>query len=136
MIARGQGARYHPVMAPEDTDRILKSISHLLATRLGAKGPTLAIQLRRAGRSLPKAMRREGRVLAHAEQLRLHPKLYHTIQPAEVTRAHKALRAHLRGVNAMDRRLGGVLGFLGAVSAGVLLIGAVVLGVLVWRGYL
>lgn len=136
MIARGEGAGYHRGMAPEETDRVLKDISHLLATRLGAKGPTLAIQLRRAGRSLPKAMRREARVLIRAEQLRLHPKLYHTIQPAEVTRAHKALRSHLRGVSALDRRLGGVLGFLGAVSAGVLLIGAVAVTVLVWRGYL
>lgn len=110
-------------------------IGRLIHERLGLRGRTLGRQVRRAGRLLPRAVAREARYLAQAAEIAPNPRLWRMIDPGHVDRAHRIVRDHLLAVNPRDRRLTRILGVASVIAFNLIVVLALLLAVLVWRGY-
>lgn len=122
------------ILEPSDIAAKIADVSALIEARIGPKGPDLGRQLRKVGRRLPAAMRREGAVLADAQSVLGHPRLYRRIDGAAVALAHARLVSHLESVDPLDRRRGVLLGLASVNAFNLLVIGAVIVAVLRWRG--
>lgn len=123
-------------MQPDDLDSLASELSALLARQAGARGPTLAVQLKRADRLLTRRARKGGQAVVAALELGGTPRMQRMIDERAVRRGARDLRSHLKTLQPWDRRKGQVLGVLGAISGGIILITAVTVAVLAWRGFL
>lgn len=112
----------------------LDAVSEKLRTRLGVRGATLSRQLRRAGRALPKAARQGGRRLTELQSMMAHPRLARVVRPDDVKAAFAALNAPLDQIDAKERRKDRALRLAGVVVGNLLLLGALLVIVLRWRG--
>ena len=106
-----------------------------LAEKLGARGPTLRAQLRRAGRRLPRRARREAEFLVRAEEMARHPRLARLVDPRDVARAQGRIGRHLQGIDPALRRRNQRWNAAAALGLYVLATFALVVTVLWWRGY-
>ncbi len=106
-----------------------------LEAKLGVRSKSWRQALKRTGRRLPRGVRRQGEVLLRAEQLAANPKLARQLRPAEVDQAYKVFNTHLKAIDVADRRKGWWLSLAGSLAANILLVIALVLLVLRWRGY-
>lgn len=110
-------------------------VSSLMEERLGARGRTLQEKLRSAGRKLPRKVRNAAEGLAAAAEKAQNPKLLAQLDEELVAEAYDICIRHLGRIGRADRRMG-VLVSLGArVAFSLLVVGAGVVGYLVWRGY-
>ncbi|RKF16569.1 hypothetical protein D6850_03190 [Roseovarius spongiae] len=105
-----------------------------LRARLGVRGKRLRTRLRRAGRRLPRHARRAGQVVLGAERMMDHPRLRLRIDAQEVSAAFADLHASLAAIDPRERRKDAALGIAGGIVLNLMLVGAAVVGVLVWRG--
>ncbi len=112
----------------------IDALREKLRARLGARGKTLARSLRRAGRSLPKHARLAGGRLVQLQRLDANPRLRRLIDPAQVDAALAEINAHLDTVNPGDRRKDRLLGFAGSAVFNLMILGALVITFLRWRG--
>lgn len=115
---------------------VIAEIAALMHTRLGIGGDSLADRLRRAGRRVPQRLRAQARALARAEPLANHPGLCRTLDAPALCAAAAELRAWLRSIDPADRRRGWWLGMLSGLVFNLLVLAALMLAVLRWRGYL
>lgn len=111
-------------------------LKRLLGEKYGVRGRDLAQSVRRTGRRLPKGIRAQAAILIEAERLATIPKLARRIDSAAVKRAERALKMHLEAIDAKDRRRGRMLALAATIAAQVLLISAVFITWLWWRGYI
>ncbi len=111
-------------------------IAILLTKRLGVRGDGLEMKLRKAGRLLPPRIRRDGAVLVEAVKLQGSPRLSRMIDQAETLRSYNACEKHLSEIDDFDRKLGQVIGFLTTNAINLIIIAALIVAVLVWRGFL
>ena len=111
-------------------------VADMMKERLGVRGKDLATKLRHTGRMMPKRIKQEARFLAEAAKLAANPKLSRMINLEQVEKAHHSCMTFLESVDAVDRHKGVVLGILGSIAMAFLVVTVLVLGVLVWRGYL
>lgn len=116
-------------------DRYAEQVRHLIEERLRIKGRTLEKALSKAGRLLPKWAQREGTYLVHAQQYLGHPKLRLMIDEAKVTKAHRALVAHLKSIDPKERRKTRILSLAGAISFNLLFVIGAFIFYLWWRGF-
>ncbi|WP_217650052.1 hypothetical protein [Thalassovita taeanensis] len=113
-----------------------QELETLLAEKFGARKGPLAKRFRRAGRRLPSGMQvRADEVLKALEQAS-HPKLIRMIDPDHLRRRYDELRAHLRSIDPADRRKGFALGVLGGLAFNILLLTALAVLFVRWRGLL
>lgn len=112
----------------------IEEVRRLMAERLRLRGATLEDQVRRARNLLPRALIREARYLAQAETLMRNPKLARMVDAEKTRDAHDRLAAHLMTVDPKERRKDRVLGILGGLAFNLLLIGALAIIWLRWRG--
>ena len=109
-----------------------------LARRMGEKlcvgKGSLPKVKRRAGRWLPGWLRRDADYLIEAETLSGHPKLRHLVDPARTARAEKRLMAHLETRNPAKERTDRLLGQVAAFAFNILVLAALVIAFLWWRG--
>jgi len=122
------------VIDPEEINRDIVQLEMLLRERLGIRGKTFAKQLRRAGRRLPRFARRAGEVIAQAQQMMQHPHLAAQVDRAAVDHAIAILRAHLSDIDPAQRRASMLLGLAGVIVFNLLILLALVVVVLRWRG--
>lgn len=111
-------------------------VANLLEERLNLKGKSLAEKLRRGGRLLPRKVRVAAEQLADAATRSQNPKLLLQIDEAAVTDAYGVCSKHLSKIDAFDRRLGTVLRTASSMVISLMVVGAILIGVLFWRGYL
>jgi len=111
-------------------------VADLMKERLNVRGKDLATKLRHTGRMMPKRIKREARFLADASALAENPRLSRMIDPVRVEAAHRACVGFLQAVDVADRRKGVLLGILGSVTLAFVVVSALVITALVWRGYL
>ena len=109
-------------------------LKKLMRDKLGVRAGSFSVALRKAGRRLPRSMRRYGRELAIAEGLSEHPKLRNTLDKPRLDMAASRIREHLTGIDVSDRRKGYFLGVLGAIAFNILVIAAILMAILMWRG--
>ncbi len=113
--------------------RQIEEAAALLREKLGVKGPSFEMALRRAKHRLPRRVYREGMVLARAEALSGHPKLARTIDQVRLEGAARVLRAHLAEHDPGEERKTWWLGVLGGLAFNILLLGTLVILFVVWR---
>lgn len=111
-------------------------VAELMEQRLGARGAGLTQKLRKDGRQLPRKVREAAELLAQAAIQGQNPKMLRRINEEAVAQAYDACVQHLNGVDVWDRRRGVMMGFAGSIVFSLLLLGALVLMVLRWRGFL
>jgi hypothetical protein len=111
-------------------------IAALLQDRLGIRGKGLAAKLRRAGRLLPRHVRRQAEVLVQAVQMQASPKMARMVDGEAAQKAYQDCENYLSGIDAWDRRKGRIIGILSTSALNLLAVAALVVVVLVWRGFL
>ena len=120
----------------EFIDEKAAHVDDLMKERLNIRGRDLAAKLRHTGRMLPKRIKREVAFLAETEKLAENPKLHPMINRDRVEKAYHACVEYLDSVDDGERRKDLLLGILGNIAMGFLVVSALVVTVLVWRGYI
>lgn len=120
------------------TDMAVKSeaLRAQLREKLGVRSRDLAQGFKRAGREIPRHLRADGKLLAQAETYVAHPKLAKRVDAAAVGRAFANIGAHLKTVDAADRRKGFWLGLAGSIVFNLLVIGGMFVLFMWWRGHI
>ena len=127
-------------MAEQDVQVMADEVAQLMAQRFGGarRGarPDLKTMLRRRGGALPRKHRRAAQRLAALQDKARVPKVARQIDTAPAMRDHAELMKYLRALGAGARWTNSALNITAAVMFGLMLLGAGVLWVLIWRGYL
>ena len=127
-------------MAERDVRALADEVAQLMAQRLGGarRGtqPDLATMLRRRGAALPRRQRRAAQRLAALQQKAGTPRVARQIDPTPALRDHAELVRYLRPLGAARRWTNSATNIAAAVMFGLMLLGAAVLWVMVWRGHL
>lgn len=119
-------------------DRIEKqaeTVRRLLDERLRIRGRDLSHQIRKAGRLLPRPVRNDLSFVSEARNMLTHPKLRLMVDEAKVEAALERSVVYLKTVDPSERRKDRLLGMAGVVAFNLIVVAAVLIGVLVWRGY-
>jgi hypothetical protein len=111
-------------------------VSDLMEERLKVKGNSLSQQIAQAKRMLPRKIRLSANALAQAETYSRNPKLLLQIDESSVAKDYDICIKYLNGMNRWDRRKGIVLTLTANILFRLVAVLALVLGVLVWRGFL
>ena len=123
-------------MAEPDVHALADEIAQLMAQRFGGarRGtrPDLKTMLRRRGGALPRRQRKAAQRLATLQGKAMVPRVARQIDTAPAMRDHAELMKYLRPLGA-GRRWTNIAA---AVMFGLMILAAVVLWVLVWRGHL
>lgn len=124
----------------DEIPRMADEVARLMISRLGGarrgEQPSLMAMLRRRGGALPRRLRRDAQLLAKAQEYAPQPKITRQQDMAALGRAHRALTAHLQPLGEISRWQGRATSFAASVTFGLLVVGALVVWVLVLRGYL
>jgi hypothetical protein len=123
-------------MTGDDITSRAEEVRQLLSDRLRIYGRSLEAQLPRARRVLPRAVIAEARYLAQSAALAGNPKLLRMIDNAKLARAHVIVVDHLKSIDPGYQRRTRILNTTGIVALNLLIIGAALVGVLVWRGFI
>lgn len=115
-------------------DQMIAEIVAQLRAKLGVRGKDLGTALDKARHRLPRRIYRQAMTLVEAEPLAGHPKLRLTLDGPALASAAAEVSAHLEAIDLVDRRKGWLLGALGGLSFNLILLGALLVGFLVWRG--
>ena len=111
-------------------------VADMMKERLGIRGKDLAGKLRHTGRMMPKRIKREAAYLAETSALAENPKLRRMIDNAHVNAAHRTCIDYLETVDVADRRKGVLLNLLASVTLALIVVAALLITVLVWRGFI
>jgi len=111
-------------------------LAALIEERLGIRGAGLQKKLRRAGRLLPKHVHRDAGILLEALHLQSSPKLARRIDDQSIARACNNVEIYLAAIDPSTRRWNRIIGFLSSNAFNILITAALLIGVLIWRGYL
>ncbi|HRO15228.1 MAG TPA: hypothetical protein PLL33_09335 [Paracoccus sp. (in: a-proteobacteria)] len=127
-------------MTADDVQAMADEVEQLMAARFGGlrrgRQADLATMVRRRGGALPRRQRKAAQVLARAQAQAAMPRVARQMDTAAARRAHAELVRYLRPLGGAARWRGRALDLAAAVLFGLMLLGAGVLWVLVWRGYL
>lgn len=115
---------------------IIEELRGLMASQLRIKGKSLRAQVRRAGRLLPRAVRREAWFLIETAELAENPKLARMVDHARVAQAHQTVLHYLNSRDPARQRINNALNFLASIALVLIVVFAVVLYVLVQRGFI
>lgn len=125
---------------PEDIRDMADEVARLMADRFGGlrrgEYPRLAMMLRRRGAALPARLRKQAATLARADDLTAAPHIARQLDMAPVSRAHHMLTRHLRPLGKTGRWGNYALNFAASIALGLLVLGAMVIWIMVQRGYL
>ena len=108
--------------SPDDINDMADEVARLIAARFGG--------------ALPRRLRKQAQMLARADTLCAQPKVARQLDLAALTRSHQALMAHLKPLGELSRWRGRLIGFGASVALGVLVLFAVIVWMLLQRGYL
>ncbi|MDE4134498.1 hypothetical protein PXK00_15370 [Phaeobacter sp. QD34_3] len=112
----------------------IEEIRALLVEKEQASGD-LFTALRKARRRLPRRIFAQGQKLATALPLLQHPKLRLTLDEEALKGAAREVSAHLKTIDLAERRKDRLLGLLGSMAFSLLVVVALFILVLRWRGF-
>jgi len=110
-------------------------VAELMEDRLGLRGQTLAEKVARAGRGLPRHVRAAAEYLAAAEAQAMQPRFAARLDHQRIAEAYDACLRYLKPLGAGERRRAALMQVLTSVAVAVAATAALVIAVLVWRGY-
>jgi hypothetical protein len=108
--------------------RRIDRLREMLAARLRVKGPSLEVQIRRAGRRLPRRQRRAAATLLGAQDWMGHARLARLVDHRSVNAAFADLNGHLAGLDPVEARRTALLRLLGGVVINLLLLALLLVG--------
>lgn len=114
----------------------VEAISAALQSKLRLKPAPFPTLVARSRKGLPRHVWRNAQVLAEAQEAAAHPKLWRTLDFAGLSRSAELVQAHLRALDLADERRGKRLSLLGSLSFNLIVVVGLLIGVLVWRGFL
>ncbi|MEI4485905.1 hypothetical protein V8J36_06850 [Frigidibacter sp. MR17.14] len=123
-------------MGTTSVQQMADRVAQLLEQRLRLRGKDLATKLRRGRRLLPRRIRREGEILVRAALQAQVPRLSMQIDHDRVARAYHQCISYLGPLGQGARVRGYLLDAAAGVGLALVVTTALVLGILVWRGYL
>ena len=112
----------------------INEIRGLMEQRLRIRGRSLESQMRRAGRLLPRHIRREVRFLVQAAPMAGNPRLARMIDQDHAMKAYRQVVAYLMTIDPKQAARTRLLNLAGVVAFNLLLLFAIVVTILVWRG--
>lgn len=107
-----------------------------LRAKMGVRARTLPRAMKRAGRRLPRSAHTAAAVITTAKMQCGHPKLAMMIDETSVQTAQQVLLTSLSRIDPKQRRKDAILSMLGAQAFNLIGVGVLVVGVLLWRGFL
>ncbi len=122
-------------MGGASVQQMADRVAALMEERLRIRGAGLAAKLRRGGRALPRRVRAEAELLAAAAEQAQMPKLLRQLDHRRVTAAHDACLRYLRPLGRGARLRGHALDLAASAALALVVTAALVVGVLVWRGF-
>ncbi len=117
-------------------DQMIADILTDLRAKLGVRSKDLAKALAKARHRLPRRIYRQGMTLVKAQPLAVHPKLRQTLDMPALQAAATEVTTHLATIDVGERRKSWLLGMLGGLSFNLILMFALLIGFLIWRGIL
>ena len=117
-----------------DLDTRLDTLAALMEERLGIRGGGFEEKLARVGRRLPRRLRREGALLVEARAMAGHPKLGRRVDEQRLDKAARVLERHLEGIDGTKRRINLAINWLAGNALNLLIVFALTVAVLAWRG--
>lgn len=122
-------------MADVSVQQMADRIAQLMEDRLRIRGASLPDKLRRGGRYLPRRVRAQAAYLAQAAEKARVPKLQLQLDHPRISAAYDRCLRHLKPLGAGARRKALFLNALTSVGVTVFVTGALVIAVLIWRGF-
>ncbi len=111
-------------------------LADLLHRKMGVGGRGLEARLRRARRRLPRRIRREAELFAEAARLQANPRLARMADPERLDAAFRAVESYLDGIDRWQRRKDAALALLSVNAFNLLVLAALLVAFLRWRGLL
>ena len=109
-------------------------LCELLEEKLGVRGKGLERKVKKAGRLLPGHIRRKSMVIVKALGMQGSPKMARLVDDAKVKTAFRDCETYLGSVNAWDRKIGKLIGVAASITLSMVIVAALFVTVLVWRG--
>jgi hypothetical protein len=110
-------------------------VAQLMEARLKIRGKGLAEKLRHARGAMPRRVQAEAAILAKYAALTQNPKLLSQVDQNRVAEAYDACVRHLNGVGRAERVRSATLGIASSIVFQMLLVGALLLWFLIWKGF-
>ena len=104
--------------------------------RLRVKGNTLAEKLRRGARYLPRKVRRSAVYLSEASAMAEMPSMQPRLDHEKISEAYDVCVMYLKPLGSGARRRAMMLDMLTGIAVTAVVTFVLVIGLLVWRGYL
>ena len=123
-------------MSAVTIQQMAERITALMEQRLRLKGKDLREKLRKGGRLLPRRVRAAAEQLADAAERSQNPKLLLQIDEPAVVAAYDVCSKHLSKIDAGYLRTSSILRTASSMVISLLVVVALVIAVLYWRGYL
>jgi hypothetical protein len=123
-------------MGAVSIQQMAERVSVLLTERMHIKGRDLGEKLRRGSRLLPRNVRQAAQELATAMEHSHNPKLLLQINELKVAENYDICVKHLNERHKNEKLRVTLLGLSVSILFSLLVVVAMVVGVLVWRGYL
>jgi hypothetical protein len=111
-------------------------LAQLMEERLDIRGPDLATKVRRAGRRIPRWVHRELAALVEALDRVDHPKLAAQVDYGRIETGTKRAEGWLEAVDPWDRRKSVVIHWLAGNALNIMIVIAIALALMGWRGLL
>ena len=121
-------------MRPDALDARTDELRDLLREKLGLSARTLEAQIGKAGRLLPRAVRRDARLVAEARARLQNPRLARMVDVAAAEAAQTRVRDFLKEIDPGERRKTRLIGILAVIAFNVLVVSALLIAILRWRG--
>ena len=112
------------------------AISTGLQKKLRLKPAPFPTLVARSRKGLPRHIWLKAKALADAQEYAQHPKLSHTLDFPDLSKSALLVQAHLKALDIADERRGRRLSLMGSLSFNLIVVVALVIIVLVWRGFL
>jgi len=122
-----------------NTKDLETKIAHLCALareKFGVRSDQLDVVMRKLGRRVPKRIHKHAEVLLSAQASLGHPTLAMMVDEKKITQSYKAIAEHLKSIDPKLRRKNKMLDILASMAFSVLVVFALMILVLVWRGLL
>lgn len=124
----------------EDVHQMAGEVARLMADRFGGarRGEHLDLRamLRRRGGALPRRIRNAAKVLAKADLHSAQPRIARQTDLNAVSQAYRKVTTHLQPLGEMTRWRNRTLNLTASLVFGIMILAAVVIWLMVRRGYL
>lgn len=117
-----------------DVKQRADKLAQLIEEKLGTRGHGLETKLKRAGRRLPGYLRRDLDYVVQAMHMEANPRLARQIDWTRIDRAFAAAEHHLGGIDPWERRRGFAISWLAGNAFNILLVVALAVAAMAWRG--